>query len=212
MAVHNEPTAMRAGVIVAGGRSKRFGNQDKVLADLAGVPMIRRVADRLADVVDELVVNCRVEQVKAIDAALAGVETKEVRFAPDPLPNLGPVAGIHVGCAAVTAKYAVVVAADMPLLDPLFLTYLFDRAACHDAAVPRLDDWLQPMQAVYHANAMTDACASALEEGERSVTEALTNLDCVLVEEDAIRKQSHPETLRNLNTREEFDAVAEELR
>ena len=38
---------MTTGAIVAGGRSTRFGDRDKAVAELAGVPMIRRVADRL---------------------------------------------------------------------------------------------------------------------------------------------------------------------
>ena len=45
---------MGAGVIVAGGRSTRFGERDKAVADLAGTPMIRRVVDRIAGVTDEL--------------------------------------------------------------------------------------------------------------------------------------------------------------
>ena len=50
---------MRSGVVVAGGRSTRFGAPDKAVADLGGTPMIRRVADRIAPAVEELVVNCR---------------------------------------------------------------------------------------------------------------------------------------------------------
>lgn len=205
---------MRAGIIVAGGHSARFGNRDKVLTDLAGVPMIRRVADRLTQAAEELVVNCRAEQVTAIDAALSGMEvgTNEVRFAPDPTPGLGPMVGIHAGLSVATAEYAAVVAADMPLLDPMFVSYLFDRAAGHDAAVPQLDGWLQPTQAVYRTDAMKKACVRTLEEGERSVAETLADLDWILVEESEVRERSSAKTFTNINTREEFDAVAKRLR
>lgn len=202
---------MRAGVVVAGGRSTRFGDGDKVVASLAGVPMIRRVAERLAGVVDVLVVNCRADQMDAIEAALAGVE---VRYAPDPEPDRGPAAGIHAGLDFLGAEqpiveYAAVVAADMPLVDPAFVSYLFDRAADHDAAVPRIDDRLQPLQAVYRVERMADACAAALSRGERSVTAALTDLDRVVVEGRELRERTRQASLTNVNTREDFAAVAD---
>mgnify|MGYP000367843854 FL=1 len=115
---------MRAGVIVAGGRSTRFGDSDKAVADLAGTPMIRRVADRLGRVVDELVVNCREDQVEAIEAALSD-HALDPRFALDEDPDQGPMAGIATGLAAVESEYAAVVACDMPFVDPTFVGYLF---------------------------------------------------------------------------------------
>ena len=90
---------MRSGVIVAGGRSTRFGDADKAVAELAGTPMVRRVADRVAPAVDEVVVNCRADQREAIDAALDGFD-HPVSFALDPEPDLGPLAGIAVGLDA----------------------------------------------------------------------------------------------------------------
>lgn len=204
---------MRAGVIVAGGHSTRFGEADKVVADLAGTPMIRRVADRLTTVVDELVVNCRADQVAAIDAALSGVEADEIRFAEDPAEDLGPMAGIQAGLSSTESEYAVVVAADMPFVDPAFLAYLFDRATGHDAAVPKLDDgWYQTTQAVYRADAMADACATALAQDERKIIEPLFELDYVVVSEAEVRERSGLETFENLNTREELEAAAVRLR
>ena len=74
---------MYSAVIVAGGRSTRFGDDDKAVAPLSGTPMIRRVADRLEPVVDELVVNCRDDQRDAIEEALAGYPLA-TNFALDP--------------------------------------------------------------------------------------------------------------------------------
>ena len=203
---------MRAGVIVAGGHSTRFGEADKVVADLAGTPMVRRVADRLTTVVDELVVNCRADQVAAIDAALSGVAADEVRFAEDSEEDLGPMAGIHAGLSSTESAYAAVVAADMPFVDPAFLASLFDRAAGHDAAVVKLDDgWYQTTQAVYRTGAMAEACATALARNKRKIIDPLFELDYVVVSEEEVREQYGLETFENLNTREEFEAAAAEF-
>ncbi|WP_276248367.1 molybdenum cofactor guanylyltransferase [Haladaptatus sp. YSMS36] len=199
---------MRAAVIIAGGRSTRFGDADKAVADLAGTPMIRRVADRLTGVVDELVVNCRADQTAAIREALAGYP-HPVRFAEDEDTDEGPMAGIRTGLRAVEAEYAVVVACDMPFVDAELVTSLFELAAGHDAAVPKLDDgWYQTTHAVYRAQPMADACDAALAAGDHKIIAPLFELDYVVVEEDSIRAHGSVESFENLNTREEFEAAA----
>ncbi|WP_144797372.1 molybdenum cofactor guanylyltransferase [Halorubrum depositum] len=221
---------MTTGAIVAGGRSTRFGDRDKSVAALAGTPMIRRVADRLAGaddpvppgaarasegdpVVDDLVINCRPDQREAIATALAGLSLP-VTWALDGEPDLGPTAGIRNACRAAPSEYVAVVACDMPFVDPEFLASLREDAAGREAAVPRLDDrWLQTTQAVYRADAMADACDRALARGDRKVLAALEELDRVVVGAEAIRSRTTERTFTNVNTRAELseaeDAIAE---
>jgi molybdopterin-guanine dinucleotide biosynthesis protein A len=201
---------MGSAVILAGGHSTRFGDEDKVVADLAGTPMIRRVADRIAPVVDGVVVSCREDQQAAIDAALEGFE-RPVSYAFDPEPDLGPIAGMGAALATVDAEYALVVAGDMPFVDPPFVDLLFERAAGHDAAVPRPGEWYQTTQAVYRASAMAIECERALAEGNHRIVEALSSLDYVVLDRDEIESVTTEETFDNLNTREEFDAAARRL-
>ena len=195
--------ARRGALVLAGGRSTRFGERDKVLAALAGVPLVRRVADRLSGL-DELVVSCRADQTIAIERALSGTESRCVA---DPDPDGGPLVGVRAGLRALDTDYAAVVAADMPFVDPEFVSVLFARVAGHDAAVPRHEGWLQPTQAVYRTDAMADACAAALSRGERELRAALDALDHVVVTESEIREHADPRTFTNLNTRREFAVV-----
>ena len=202
---------MYTGVVIAGGRSTRFGDEDKAVADLAGTPMIRRVADRIAPVVDALVVNCRGDQVSPITEALDEYE-HDVTFAVDDRPDRGPMAGIMTGLRAAPTEYAFVVACDMPYVDPKLVSHLFDRAAGCDAAVPQLDDrWFQTTYAVYRADAMADACAGALRRGERKILEPLFDLDYVIVDEDEVTEYSTVETFENVNTRADLEAAVKRL-
>jgi molybdopterin-guanine dinucleotide biosynthesis protein A len=202
---------MRTGVIVAGGRSTRFGDTDKAVASLSGTPMIRLVADRLAPVVGELVVNCRAAQRDAIAAVLDGYPHR-IRFAIDPDPDEGPMAGIRTGLRAATGEYAAVVACDMPFVEPALLTLLFEAAAGHDVAVVRLEDgWFQTTQAVYRAGAMADACDRALARGHHRIIAAFDDLDVVEVDEATVRRHATVETFRNVNTPEEFEAARAEF-
>ncbi|WP_017344083.1 molybdenum cofactor guanylyltransferase [Halorubrum sp. T3] len=215
---------MTTGAILAGGRSTRFGDADKAVAPIAGVPMIRRVADRLAGtddpvppgadrasggdpLVDELVVNCRPDQRNAITEALSGLPLP-VRWALDEEPDLGPLAGIRNACRAATDAYAAVVACDMPFVDPSFLASLREMAAEPgvEAAVPRLDDrWYQTTQAVYATEPAATACDRALDRGDRKVLAMVDQLDEVVVDDKAIRSLTTERTFTNVNTQSELD-------
>lgn len=197
---------MRGGLIVAGGRSTRFGGRNKAVADLAGTPMIRRVADRITSVADELVINCRADQVEPIEDALDGFEP-EPRFAVDPDPDQGPMAGIMTGLRGVHAEYALVVACDMPFVDSALVRALFEHADGHDAAVPKPDEWFQTTQAVYRASAMADACQAALQRGDRKIVKPLFDTDYVVLDRAEIERHTSLRTFENLNTREEFEAA-----
>lgn len=221
---------MPTGAIIAGGRSTRFGDADKSVAELGGVPMIRRVADRLAGaddpvppgasragggdpVVDDLVVNCRPDQREAIAEALDGCPLP-VRWALDAEPDRGPLAGIRNACRAAPDEYALVVACDVPFVDPSFAATLFADAAAAgaDAAIPRLDDrWFQTTQAVYRADATAAACDRALARGDGKVLAAVEELSVVRVDDATIRERTTEHTFTNVNTSEEFEAAAARL-
>ncbi|WP_193309252.1 molybdenum cofactor guanylyltransferase [Halorubrum halophilum] len=220
---------MTTGAILAGGRSTRFGDRDKAVAALAGVPLVRRVADRLvgaddpvppgADraaggepVVDELVVNCRPDQRAAIDAALDGLSVPR-RWALDDEPDLGPVAGIGNACRTATGEYVAVVACDMPFVDPGFLAALAGDAAGRDAAIPQLDDrWFQTTQAVYRAAPMAAACERALARGDRKILAPIADLEYAVVDDAAIRERTTDRTFTNVNTQEELAAAERAIR
>jgi molybdopterin-guanine dinucleotide biosynthesis protein A len=93
----------------------------------------------------------------------------------------GPLAGLIPGLEAATTPYAAVLAVDMPDASALVLRLLAERATGHDAAVPRTDDGLQPLHAVY-ATAAAPRLRASFEGGVRSVRHALGALDVVVVE------------------------------
>ncbi|ELY42030.1 molybdenum cofactor guanylyltransferase [Natronorubrum sulfidifaciens] len=198
------------GVVLAGGYSTRFGETDKAVADLAGTPLIRRVVDRLAAVTDAVVINCRDDQREAIQAALSGHDL-EVRYAIDPVPDRGPLAGIAVGLEAVDREYAAVVACDMPFVEPALFEQLYAHARGHDGAVVRLEDgWYQPTQAVYRAESMARACEETLGSDDTRILAAFDSLDVVTVEEAALEGVSET-TFESVDTPDDLRAAAHRL-
>lgn len=166
--------------------------------------MARHVADRVAPATDSLVVTCRAEQRERLVAAFEGY-ANHVQFVEDRTPDAGPVGGMAAGLAAVDTEYALVLASDLPLVDSTLVTCLFDHAAGADAAVPRVDGWVQPTCAVYRTAPTRAACRRALDRDERRTTEVLADLAVRVI--DAADESVPRHAFRDVDTPTDYRAV-----
>src|SRR5439155_9390766 len=91
--------------IMAGGKSTRMG-QDKAWIELDGEPLIKRVANVLAEVADEVIVV-------ANDPRYESLGLRVVR---DRYPQGGALGGIATGVGAADHDTVLVAACDMPFL------------------------------------------------------------------------------------------------
>lgn len=198
----------RGAVILAGGRSRRFGDEDKATALLGEWPLIRHVIERVAPVVDTVTINCRDAQQTAIADAIGPWEAS-VRFAPDPDEDRGPVMGIATGLAATEATHCAVVACDMPFVDPILLRYLFVAIGDADAILPRPDEWYVPTQAVYRRAPVLEPMRMVAEAGDQRILTALEDVDVVTVGGSVLDRLDAHESLQNINTQAELAAASE---
>lgn len=201
---------MTAGIVVAGGTSRRFGPEDKALATVAGSSMLRHVVDALEPIVDDVVVNCRAIQHPTFESELSGHD--RIRFAIDPVPDGGPVVGLESACAAVNDDVALVVGCDFPLVTTTalasMLTRLESRAA--DAVVPWADGRRQPLCGAYRVDALEaaiDALGSVRGRRVGEVHERLVVHD-VSVEE----LPGSDRAFWNVNTRADLERAERFLR
>jgi molybdopterin-guanine dinucleotide biosynthesis protein A len=203
-------TAAVTGVVVAGGRSTRFGDDDKALAEIGDQPMLRCVVATLGTVTDEVVVNCRPDQRAAFQQALAGVDT-EVRYALDEEPDEGPLAGLTTALTAVDTEFAIVLGCDMPLADGDALAALLERAQTTDAdaVVPTTEGGPEPLHAVYRVESTRTAAQEALGDGRRSLHALLDGLrvETVPVGEGAVPAQS----VTSVDTQARLREIREEI-
>lgn len=164
------------GVVVAGGRSTRFGDREKALAEVGGEPMLRRVVRTLGAVADGVVVNCRPDQRAPFEAVLADLDVA-VRFALDDQPDEGPLVGLLTALSAVDTECIVALGCDMPLADADALAGLVDRLGPDDdAVVPYTDGGPEPLHAVYRVEPTRAAARAAVEADERSLRALLARL------------------------------------
>ncbi|MDB4882500.1 MAG: molybdenum cofactor cytidylyltransferase [Gemmatimonadetes bacterium] len=112
---------MIAGVLLASGASRRFGS-NKLLATLAGRPVIRWSAEALAPAVDALYVVVPSDSAMLRDA-LAGLD---VRWVTNAQSSTGMASSIRAGIAALPpdASAAILGLGDQPLLDAAVIARL----------------------------------------------------------------------------------------
>lgn len=192
-------TGTRAGLVLAGGYSRRFGDREKALAPLDGRPLVAHAVAGVGPAVDGVVVNCRREQVPAFREALRSVQTA-VALAPEPMPGLGPAAGLAAGLSVVSADWVAVITADAPFVDAGFLEYLFERAAGREGAVPHFDGHPQVGHAVYRVAAAERAAEAAVTAGDGSLRATVDRLDVTTVHEDSVLERTSRRTFTDVNT------------
>ncbi len=197
-----------AGFVLAGGRSARMGI-DKAMIPLAGQPLIVHALNILRQA--------------GLSVAIAGARTRLASFAPvvaDCELNRGPLGGICAALASTTARWAVFLPVDMPLVPASLVTLLLQQAEACGAAVAlvEVNGFTQTFPAVVE-QALLPGLRIALQDGKggclaafRVVASALGQSVMALPLEIAVQdgRVVHPEGLPvecwflNVNTAEDL--------
>lgn len=128
-----------AGVILAGGKSSRFGS-NKALALHQGDALIQTIARRLTGLFPEtLLITNTPENYAFLGWPMAG----------DQYRNCGPLAGIHAALQTVSQPRAFICGCDMPLINPTLVRFLCGLPGAHDVVLPWLPEGPEPLYAVY---------------------------------------------------------------
>lgn len=138
-------------VVQAGGESSRMG-QDKALAPFLGVPLIQRVLTRVSHLADQVVVTTNNP---------AAYEFLEVPLVRDLLPGRGALGGLYTALDAASNPIVMVVACDMPFVNPdlLIAAHALLEKTRADAVIPQTRGGSEPFHAVYRR----DTCLTALQ-------------------------------------------------
>lgn len=195
---------MNSGAIVlCGGRSTRMGTP-KALLPFGPETMLQRVVRLLDDVVSPIVV------VAAANQTLPPLP-RDVIVTRDEREGWGPLEGLRSGLRTLPTdiETAYVTSCDVPLLEPAFIRQMLDFARGYDIAVVEIDGFPHPLSAVYRRTVLPyveDLLAANLLRPVFLFESVRTRR----VRPDQITADPELRTLRNLNTREEYEqALAE---
>jgi molybdenum cofactor guanylyltransferase len=140
-------------IILAGGKSKRLG-RNKINEVIGGITLLNRVINVLSAFNGEIIL------VTAKDSSIPDIFTyAKISKVQDLYPGKGMIGGIITGLSASKNFYNLVVAADMPFLNPALIRYMISNAKGNDLVAYKNQNDLEPLHAIYTKN-----CLPILEE------------------------------------------------
>ena len=188
-------------VVLAGGRARRMGGEDKGLIDVAGRPMVAHTIDALRAQTAEVIVNANrnADAYRAITGCRVIADTVG-GFA-------GPLAGMASALEASATRLLLITPCDSPLVTEELGPRLHAAMARHGAeiAVAHDGERMQPVFALLTRDLLSDLLAF-LAEGERKIDAWYTTRHAVTADFSDIL-----DTFLNINTLEERDRLEQRL-
>ena len=197
-------TPVRAGaVVLAGGKSTRMGTS-KAMLPFGAETMLQRVVRILGGVVSPIVV------VAAPGQGLPPLPDTVIRTQ-DEREGRGPLEGIRAGLKAMPEPVdaAYITSCDVPLLVPGFVTQMLELARGHDIAVMEIDGFPHPLSAVYRRSVLPHVEELLAQDRLRPFF-LFERVNTRRVRPEEMTADPDLRTLRNLNTREDYEqAIAD---
>jgi len=189
-------------IILAGGKSSRLGRR-KPLQAIGGKRLIQWVIDRLAVLSREIIIAT------AHGESIPYVSDAKIKTVADIYPERGPLAGIYSGLIASSSSRAIVVGCDTPFLSVGLLEHMTRISSTFDAVVPRIENEVEPLCAVYSKTCLTHI-QELLEQNDLRIDRLFGVVKVRYVEEDEINSFD-PEHLSffNVNNQADLDRARE---
>jgi molybdopterin-guanine dinucleotide biosynthesis protein A len=185
---------MWSAAILAGGRARRLGGQDKSALIIDGVRLLDRQLAALRPLTDRILI-----------VGYPGPVPEPCSVVSDLRPGTGPLGAIVTALSVATTDRVLVLAADMPFLTTAFLDFLARVDQTAEAVVPVTGTRWHPLCAMYRRLA-APTLEAALDRGERIVRDAVARLHPILVGEDRLAPYDPDgRVLANVNTPEDLD-------
>src|SRR3972149_11959699 len=127
------------GIILAGGKNLRMG-KNKAFLEVNGERIIDRTKTLFLEIFDEVLL---------VTNSLPDYLDLNLRMVVDLFPGKGALGGIHTGLFHASNSHAFVAACDMPFLNKSLIKHLADLSPGYDIVIPKTQDGLQPLHAIY---------------------------------------------------------------
>lgn len=129
-----------AGVVLAGGKSKRMG-MDKRHLSVHGKPLLDRVTSVLLELFPEVLLVLAEEDISRQD--------DRIRVVTDLIPDRAAVGGLYTGLYHSRYPRVFVVACDMPFINPDVIELFLQQIDATDIVMAQLVTGLQPLHGLY---------------------------------------------------------------
>lgn len=161
------------GVILAGGRSTRFG-EDKSFYMLGGKPMYQHIADILLQtgVCSEIVISTNADLQDCFETYVTVTDDES-------FTEKGPLGGIYAVAKAYPGNSLMIISCDTPYVPADWMVRLHDAARQHSdrIIVTAEGDRLHPLIGVYQGQKLTSRLQAQLASGRLSMKAFFENIE-----------------------------------
>lgn len=186
-------------IILAGGFSSRFG-EDKAMLPLGTKPLVLHVLDRVADIIDEIMVVVNTEEQKN---NIQRIVKQKAEVLVDEYQTQTPLAGAYTGFNHAKNEYSLLLSCDTPFINTEIAQFLLETCIGKAASIPRWPEgFIEPLQAAYHTKSAMIATKTALEEKNLNMRAMVAHLHGVRYISTLVLQQLDPKlyTFFNINT------------
>ena len=159
-----------AGVILAGGRSRRMGGAVKALLPLGDRPLLQHVIDRVDPQLDELLLS--------VERPSEAFEAFGLPQVADPQPDGGPLGGLLSAMQAMSPgnDWLLLVPCDAPFVPPDLAARLLACAlsAARPGAVVCYQSEIQPTFSIWSRSILPQLKSAVLEQGMAGIKQFLS--------------------------------------
>ncbi|MEI7024494.1 molybdenum cofactor guanylyltransferase [Paenibacillus sp. y28] len=192
-----------AGIILAGGESRRMNRVAKAHLQMNGSEFIDRICAEMRQICGDVVAVIATEQQRA------AFQGKALTVVKEEIPGRGPLGGLEVGFGSCGSPLVWLSACDMPFASARAAAYMSEklrgRSRCL-AAVPFVAGRLHPLQAVYRRECLPHIIG-CLEAGERRMMALLGTLHLIQITEAELSEAgiSSSRLVMNVNCPQDYE-------
>ncbi len=180
------------GIVLAGGKSSRMG-REKGLVMFRGRPFIQYGIDLLSRYAGQILISSGNP-----DYLPFGLE-----LVPDSITGQGPAAGLAASLKQSKTSWNLVVACDLPFLEPELIDGLLERTSDCQAVIPVHNGISEPLAGLYHRD-LGKIFEEAVLAGNLALHKILTTCSVHYLETDHLLVK-YPNMFANFNTLNEIE-------
>jgi len=174
--------------------------RDKAFIEIDGIPIIQRIYNIFKKLFNEIII---------VTNQMELYSSFKAKIVSDLIINHGALGGLYTGLFFASNPNSFCVACDMPFLKESMVRYLIQQANGYDVIVPRTEDGLQPLHAIYSKNCL-ESIKNIIGMGKYKIIDFYPLVKTKIIQESEfisldINLKLIRESFLNINTPEELN-------
>jgi len=182
------------GIILAGGVSRRLNYRNKALLKIGRKSVIQHIIGALSEVTEDILL---------ITNSPDDFEHLNLPMFADILPGSGSLGGIYTGLRVSKTQYNLILACDIPFIQPCLLTFLIEQKKGYDVALPVTPDGYQPTCAIYSKSCI-QPIETQIHDGNLKIADFFPNVSVNRINLSTPHSCYEPNMFFNINTSEDY--------